>query len=284
MTKKSKIGVLSYIASTKGVKFTDQPETWYNPASDEAKEMVKPDYKGKEVEIILSETPHKFVSMILLEVEKVMVIERTGSALSGVDEIIDMTEDADPVLLEEDDKKVAELMGTAEEEKVPQTPPKEEDMVYRPEDTFNPGELKSLIINGYTKEVFKEMESTKLETATKGPNKLTYASWAESWGALKRLHPTATFKVHENEGMPMFYDRNLPMMGAFVKVTVTIMGLGHTVHLPVMNHSNKSLKLAEMSTFDVNKNIQRALTKAIAYHGIGLYVFKGEDYPEEGEK
>jgi len=283
MTKKSKIGVLSYIASTKGVKFKDQPETWYNPDSDEAKEMVKPEYKGKEVEIILSDTPHKFVSMILLDVEKTPVVESKGSALSGVDEIIDMSDAKTDEELA-DDAKVSELMGESEEEKVIHTTPKEEDMVYRPEDTFNPGELKSLIINGYTKEVFKEMESTKLETATKGPNKLTYASWAESWGALKRLHPTATFKVHENEGMPMFYDRNLPMMGAFVKVTVTIMGLGHTVHLPVMNHSNKSLKLAEMSTFDVNKNIQRALTKAIAYHGIGLYVFKGEDYPEEGEK
>ena len=100
-------------------------------------------------------------------------------------------------------------------------------------------------------------------------------------GALKRLHPTANFKVHENEGMPMFYNKELPMMGAFVKVTVTIMGLDHTVHLPVMNHSNKSLKMAEMSTFDVNKNIQRALVKAIAYHGLGLYVFKGEEFNDE---
>lgn len=125
------------------------------------------------------------------------------------------------------------------------------------------------------------MEKTKLETAKKGPMKLTYASWAEVWGALKRAHPTSTFDVHENKnGLPYFMGEEA-MMGAFVKVSVTVMGLTHTVHLPVMDHSNKSITKDKMTTFDVNKNIQRALAKAIALHGMGLYVFKGEDYPAE---
>ena len=114
---------------------------------------------------------------------------------------------------------------------------------------------------------------------------LTYASWAEAWGALKRLHPTAQAHVHENnEGLPVFYNKDLPGMGAFVKVTVKVKGLEHTVHLPVMDHSNKSIAVGTMTTFDINKNIQRALAKAIALHGMGLYVFKGEDYPTDPAK
>jgi len=131
----------------------------------------------------------------------------------------------------------------------------------------------------YSITTYLEMEKTQLETTKKGPMELTYASWAESWGALKRLHPTAQFEVHEQNGMPLFYNPEFLMMGAFVKVSVTVEGLTHTVHLPVMNHANKSLKLAEMSTFDINKNIMRCLAKAIALHGIGLYIYQGEDFP-----
>lgn len=134
---------------------------------------------------------------------------------------------------------------------------------------------------GYTQRVYHNLEKTKLETAKKGGLNLTYASWAESWGSLKRAHPTSTFEVHENKnGLPYFMGEE-PKMGAFVKVSVTVLGITHTVHLPVMNHMNKSIMKEEMTTFDVNKNIQRALAKGIALHGLGLYVFRGEDYPEE---
>jgi len=132
----------------------------------------------------------------------------------------------------------------------------------------------------YTKEVYAAMDNTKLETAKKGTMGLTYASWSEAWGALKRLHPTATFEVHENVfGLPYFMGEGASM-GAFVKVSVTVMGLTHTVHLPVMDHSNKSIKKDAMTSFDVNKNIQRALVKGISLHGLGLYVFKGKEFDD----
>ena len=291
--QKTKVGILKYIAGTgaRGVKFEDQPETWYNPASDEAKAMVNDDFKGKRVEITLTEGKKtQFDSMVLLEIKQ----------------------EEHPVATEEsfDAESVQQVSQNMEvkhikEEKVPpQTPPpKEEGPVTAQDDGDDQIEAKATesfmdqlrygtspienmlkaaagaaLAQEYTKEDYKEMEGTELETATKGPNKLTYASWAEAWGALKRIHPTAQFHVHENkEGMPLFYNKEQPDMGAFVKVTVKVKGLEHTVHLPVMNNYNKSMKVEEITTFDINKSIMRCLVKCVALHGIGLYVFKGED-------
>jgi len=292
---KNKIGILKYIAATgaRGVKFEDQPETWYNPANDEAKEMVKDEYKGKQVEIILAEGKKtEFTSMVVLETMN-KAVKKLKKAMKEPESVVE-TETIGY------DEQLDEQLGTTEEgvptgashvpkeEKVPQTPPKEEEIDHAL--IYGESPIEGLInkirndvmARQYTKEVYAEMEQTKLETATKGPYKLTYASWAEAYGALKRVHPTAQFKVHENENsMPVFYNKDTPSMGAFVKVSVTVMGLTHTVHLPVMDHSNKSIAIGSMTTFDINKNIQRALAKAIALHGMGLYVFKGEDYPED---
>lgn len=228
---KTKIGVLKTIATNgaKGVKFEDEPERWYNP-TEEAKEQVKPEYKGCKVEIRLQEEGDVFTNMTLLEPQENTSRDEMEEKQSN-DETIEQS--------------------------------------------------KKTIINTI-KGSYEELEQTKLETAQKGPYKLTYASWAEAWGSLKRKRPDANFTVHENEnGMPVFYDQGIPDAGAFVKVSVTVKGLTHTVHLPVMDNKNNSIKVSEINTFQINKNIQRALTKAISLHGLGLYVFKGEDYPEE---
>lgn len=273
MEQKNKTGILSYIARTKGVKFVDQPETWYNPANDEAKAMVKEEYKGKEVEIILSETPHKFLSMIVLDDDKKIITEAGGSALSAVEEIIDMSDD-----------ETEEVNIPLEEKVSPQTPLKEEfervvDEVSSPfvddyEFDFGP-------IQTWDKEYYSKLSKIAGETKTFGPHNLTYMSWAEAWEQLKKVHPDASYKIYtNNQGMPYFCDRT----GGFVRVGVKVCGLVHEVFLPVMNHMNKSIPITAMTSFDINKNIQRAFVKAIAMHGLGLYVYKGEDYPEEGEK
>ena len=63
-------------------------------------------------------------------------------------------------------------------------------------------------------------------------------------------------------------------------MSVSVCNLIHTTYLPVMDYANKSIKIESINTFDINKSIQRALAKAIAMHGMGLYVFRGEDIPE----
>ena len=129
-----------------------------------------------------------------------------------------------------------------------------------------------------TTNYFKQLSEVKGKTETKGNMNLTYMSWAEAWSQLKNICPQAVFHVFENDqGMPYFKDEKL----VFVKVGVSIEKLTHIVHLPVLDLRNKSVKPEDVDSFQVNKSIQRALTKAIAMHGLGLYVYQGEDYPDK---
>ena len=66
----------------------------------------------------------------------------------------------------------------------------------------------------------------------------------------------------------------------WVKTGVTIDGLEHIEYLPVMDMRNASIPVERVTSFDVNKAIQRSLTKAAARHGLGLYIYAGEDLPE----
>ncbi len=109
-------------------------------------------------------------------------------------------------------------------------------------------------------------------------NGLSYLSWAFAWGEVKKLHPDATYTVYETpEGCFYFTDGKT----CWVKTGVTINGIEHIEYLPVMDNRNHSIKLENVTSFDVNKSIQRSLTKAIARHGLGLYIYAGEDLPED---
>jgi hypothetical protein len=86
--------------------------------------------------------------------------------------------------------------------------------------------------------------------------------------------------VYESEtGMNYFSDGAT----AWVKVGVTINGLECIDYLPVMNHMNKSIPLASLTSFDVNKTIQRSMVKALALHGLALNVYNKEDFPEASD-
>ena len=124
-------------------------------------------------------------------------------------------------------------------------------------------------------EVLNAVNCTK-HTETKGG--LSYLSWAWAWAEVKKRYPGAYFTIYENEqGFPYFTDGRT----AWVKTGVTIEGLEHIEYLPIMNQASKaSLPLAQLTSWDVNKAIQRSLTKACARHGLGLYIYAGEDLPE----
>jgi hypothetical protein len=114
-------------------------------------------------------------------------------------------------------------------------------------------------------------------------NGLTYLSWAWAWAEVKKKFPDANYTIYQNEslgGMPYFTDGKT----AIVKTGVTINGIEHIEFLPVMDYKNKSIPVANITSFDVNKAIQRSLTKAVARHGLGLYIYAGEDLPEEENK
>lgn len=129
---------------------------------------------------------------------------------------------------------------------------------------------------------FKILNDINCNEHTEKKNGLTYLSWAWAWKMVKLQFPDATYTVYQNDalgGMPYFTDGKT----AVVKTGVTINGIEHIEFLPVMDFKNKSIPVESLTSFDVNKAIQRSLTKACARHGLGLYIYAGEDLPESEE-
>ncbi len=124
--------------------------------------------------------------------------------------------------------------------------------------------------------VFQRLSKIELKTDKKIG--LTYVSWAEAWQELKKLYPTANSKVYETPTGMFYWTDGKP---CWVKVGVTVEGFEHIEYYPVMDLKNKSVSYENVTSSEVNKAIQRGITKAIARHGLGLYVYNGEDYPEE---
>lgn len=113
-------------------------------------------------------------------------------------------------------------------------------------------------------------------------NGLSYLAWAWAWDKLKTIYPESYYTIYETkDGCFYFTDGKT----CWVKTGVTLVDgekqLEHIEYLPVMDMRNKSIPLANVTSFDVNKAIQRSLTKAVARHGLGLYIYAGEDLPED---
>lgn len=125
---------------------------------------------------------------------------------------------------------------------------------------------------------FERLNSIDVNEHTEKKNGLTYLSWAWAWAEVKKAYPESTYTVYENEVGWIYHTDGKT---AWVKTGVTIEGIEHIEYLPVMDYRNKSIPVDNITSFDVNKAIQRSLTKACARHGLGLYIYAGEDLPEE---
>ena len=113
---------------------------------------------------------------------------------------------------------------------------------------------------------------------TEKKNGLTYLSWAWAWREALKADQSATFDVQTFEGKP-YMDVNGTGM---VWVTVTMFGQPRTCMLPVMDYKNKPI--LNPDAFAVNTAIMRCMTKALALHGLGIYIYSGDDLPEEESK
>ena len=128
---------------------------------------------------------------------------------------------------------------------------------------------------------FAQLNAVDVGEHIEEKNGLSYLSWAWAWAEVKKRFPDANYKIYENES-GWFYHTDGKT--CWVKTGVTVNGIEHVEMLPVMDFKNRSISLENVTSTDVNKAIQRSLTKACARHGLGLYIYAGEDLPEGAEK
>ena len=126
--------------------------------------------------------------------------------------------------------------------------------------------------------VFDELMAVNVNDRKQKKGKFDYLSWAYAWAEIKKRYPDATSTVYENaDGLAYHTDGHT----AWVKVGVTIKGQEHIEYLAIMDNYNNSMSVDKITSRNVCDSIQRAMVKAIARHGLGLYIYAGEDIPKE---
>lgn len=147
------------------------------------------------------------------------------------------------------------------------------------------------------KDVFSTLNAINVnehvEKKNTGKASLSYLSWSWAWAEVKKKYPNASYEIVKFEnGLPYSYD---PKTGYMCYTRVTIDDITHEMWLPVMDSHNEAMldhertvktkfseyKVPACTMFDVNKTVMRCLTKNLAMFGLGLYIYAGEDLPEE---
>ena len=149
-----------------------------------------------------------------------------------------------------------------------------------------------------TQSVFSQLSAINVNDKTEKKSNLTYLSWAHAWAEVKKLFPNASYEILKFNNLPYVHD---PKLGYMVYTTVTIQTITHEMWLPVMDGANQAMldhpytytvmgwkngqkmpvekKVDAATMFDINKTIMRCLTKNLAMHGLGIYIYAGEDLP-----
>ena len=120
------------------------------------------------------------------------------------------------------------------------------------------------------KDLSERIETKDFVSNQGNPYSMSYISWSWAWGELKNSYPDASYEIHDNITYP---DNTVE-----VRVSVTIKGQTHMMWLPVMDYKNDAKK--NPTSKDISNSRMRCLVKAIAMHGLGHYVYAGEDVPE----
>lgn len=119
-------------------------------------------------------------------------------------------------------------------------------------------------------EVWAELSSINVNDQIEKKGRFKYLSWAWAWQQVKEYSCTSSYEVHED----MVYEDKTRE----VRCTVTIDGISHMMWLPVMDHQNRAIKNPDARA--INDARMRCLVKAIAMHGLGHYIYAGEDVPQ----
>lgn len=117
---------------------------------------------------------------------------------------------------------------------------------------------------------WKKLSAINVSNHIEKKGQLSYLSWVWAWGTLMEHYPDSTYEFSP----PMWLENKT----VEVQVTVTVEGVARTMWLPVMDNRNKSI--VDPTTRDISDARMRALVKAISMHGLGSYIYGGEDLPE----
>ena len=163
-------------------------------------------------------------------------------------------------------------------------------------------EGQEVIVKPKVNETFAVLNDINVNDKVKTKMGLNYLSWAYAWGELLKAYPDATLNVYNRtietnetittedkdngvtrtvvnkstQDVPYFTDGR----SCFVKVGVSIQGIEYIEYFPIMGLKNDAIPANRVTMTDVNKALQRAFVKACARHGLGLYIYAGEDLPE----
>lgn len=136
------------------------------------------------------------------------------------------------------------------------------------------------------KSVFEKLNNIDVSSKIKTKNNLRYLPWCSAWAEVKKIDPDASFRIiHQimDEGGNTRFWHDDGKTG-WVEVGVTVNENEIVEVLAIMDFKNKSMPADQITSVDANKSLKRCLVKAIAMHGLGLYIYEGEEVPEESSK
>lgn len=134
--------------------------------------------------------------------------------------------------------------------------------------------------------IFTKLNGIDVSSKVKTKNGLTYLSWSSAVAEVKKLYPDMEIKIYpqvmDQFGNTRFWHDDGKT--GWVEVGVTINGKEEREVLAIMDFKNKAIPADSITSTDANKAMKRCMVKAIALHGMGLYVYEGEDLPEDVTK
>ncbi len=116
---------------------------------------------------------------------------------------------------------------------------------------------------------YAEIRKINVNQYVEQKNGLAYLSWSWAVDQLLQLDENASWEYAE----PKTFGETM-----MVFCTVHAFGKSRTAQLPVMDFKNRAI--SNPDAFSVNTAMQRCLAKAISLHGLGMYIYAGEDLPQ----
>lgn len=138
------------------------------------------------------------------------------------------------------------------------------------------------VVDAWDEDPFRVLNKINVNEHIEKKNGLSYLSWAWAWDMLMSLYPESETIINRPEnGFPYWTDGKTCWVDVAVKLKWNGGERTRAEIFPIMDYKNNSIPLERLTSFNVNTALQRAWTKCIARHGLGFYIYAGEDLPKD---